>query len=161
MFLLLNIKILLSKVKKKWMKNPTRSDRHPLWRLISRKLWKIGTWNFWYNLHSSLQFMLLKFGFDIFDSLETMRFSATRQFHHNFKIEWKFWILIVASEIPSSYLSKYILLHIKKKNFIYKNQFLGKKLTFLRYLWRFFFQTTSKVHWFYKFWWLHWKDLKI
>ena len=32
---------------------------------------------FWYNLHLSLQFVLLKFGNNIFDNLETMRFLAT------------------------------------------------------------------------------------
>ena len=32
---------------------------------------------FLHNLHSSLQFALFKFGNDIFDSLETMLFSAT------------------------------------------------------------------------------------
>ena len=32
---------------------------------------------FWHNLHSSLVFVILKFEFDIFNSLETMRFSAT------------------------------------------------------------------------------------
>ena len=32
----------------------------------------------WYqNLHSNLKFVLSKFEIDIFDSLETMRFSAT------------------------------------------------------------------------------------
>ena len=32
---------------------------------------------FWHNLHSILQFLLLKFGIDILDSLKTKRFSAT------------------------------------------------------------------------------------
>ena len=32
---------------------------------------------FWHNLHSSLQFVLSKFKFDIFDTLENMRFYAT------------------------------------------------------------------------------------
>ena len=32
------------------------------------------------NLHSNLEFVLSKFGIDIFDSLETMRFSETQQF---------------------------------------------------------------------------------
>ena len=32
------------------------------------------------NLYESLQFVLLNFGIDIFDSLEIMRFSATYPF---------------------------------------------------------------------------------
>ena len=41
---------------------------------------KKGTLKFCYNLHSSLQFVFSKFGIDIFDSLETIRFSATLQY---------------------------------------------------------------------------------
>ena len=32
-----------------------------------------GKWNFLHNFHSSLQFVLLKFAIDNFNSLETMR----------------------------------------------------------------------------------------
>ena len=42
-----------------------------------RNVYNIGTFWFWYYLYSSLLFVLLKFGIDIFDSLETMCFSAT------------------------------------------------------------------------------------
>ena len=35
---------------------------------------------FLHNLHSSVEFVLSKFGIDIFDSFETMRFSTTYQF---------------------------------------------------------------------------------
>ena len=54
---------------------------------------------FWYNLHSRLLLVLSKFRFDIFDSLETMRFSERNNFIIFFIItfDWngnfEFWLL--------------------------------------------------------------------
>ena len=53
-------------------------DHDILLLLISRKVLKMGT-AFWHNLDSSLKIVLSKFGSDIFDGLEIMRFSAAQQ----------------------------------------------------------------------------------
>ena len=49
-----------------------RSGTDPLQLLISLKVLKIATWNF-----DQILIQVLQFGIDIFDSLETMRFSAS------------------------------------------------------------------------------------
>ena len=74
--------------------------------------------------------MLLKFGMDIFDSLELCAFWQRSNFghfqqffHHNFRLKWKFWILDVSSERSSSDLWKYIRFQIRKIYFFYMNKF--------------------------------------
>ena len=81
---------------------------------------------FWHNLYSSLQFVLLKIGIDIIDSLETCglrqpnNFGHLQQFfHHNFRLKEKFWIMMISTERSRSFrmypISNYkiISLHIK------------------------------------------------
>ena len=49
-------------------------------------------------------------------------------FHHNFRLKWKIWIMIVSSGIPSLDLSEYTLFSFYKKHFsIYNNQFFWWK----------------------------------
>ena len=89
---------------------------------------------FGHNNHSSrLQFVLLKFGIDIFDSLKLCVFrqryilgNFKQFFHHNFRMKWKFLNLMVPSERSSSDLF-FVILKIFS---IYENHVLGVKLTF-------------------------------
>ena len=99
----------------------------------------IKDWNvkFWHNRHSSLQFVLFIFAFDIFDSLETMRSSERCNFISFFSItfDWNgnfaFWLLYrkdlaqIYQNIPY-YISKTYF-------FIYKNQFFKWKMIFFRF----------------------------
>ena len=73
--------------------------------------------------------------------------------HHNFRLKWKFWILMVSSERSSSDLSEYTLFQIKnmwKSIFRWKN---GNVYVFYSC-----FQIISKYQRFYKFWWLYRKN---
>ena len=58
-------------------KTVNRHDHDALWRLISQKVYEMETWNFNTIFIQVFQFELLKFGINIFDSLETIGFSAT------------------------------------------------------------------------------------
>ena len=92
---------------------------------------------FRYNLHSSLQFVLFKFGIDIFIAWklcalpQRSNFGIFHQFfHHNFQLKLYF--------------------------FIYEIIFLGENF---RFFFRICFRNASQVQWFCKFWWLHRKNL--
>ena len=138
--------------------DPTRPGRNALWRLISQKVWKIGTWNFntifiqLSNLcYQNLELISLLV-WKLWAFPQGSNFVNFQQFfHHNFRLKWNFWILMVPSERSCWDLSEYISFYIRKYFFIYKNKFLGEKLNFLVFLCS-FFPITSKVYWFYKFW---------
>ena len=89
---------------------------------LARKAKKMETWN-----HNTILFVLLKFGIDIFHSLEISAFRQCNNFgifqqcfHHNFRLKWKFLILIIPSE-----RSSLDLLQIRSIFFNDKNNFLG------------------------------------
>ena len=96
------------------------ANRDALWRFISRKVLMIGMLNYDIIL---IQFVLLKFEIDIFNSLETALFNIVAIsvifscfFHHNFRLKgnFKLW-----------WFHLYDLLQI------YHNQwYLNKKLFF-------------------------------
>ena len=104
---------------KRWT-DPARPGRNDLWRFISQILYKIGTWNF------NILFVLSKFGISVFDSLKTMDFSARSNFgnfqqffHHNFRLKWKSWSLLVPLGRSSSDLSESTLFQIEWNIYIY------------------------------------------
>ena len=111
-------------------KTMNRPDHDALWRLISRKVWKIETWNFdtifipifnlcYQNLKSISLIVqkLCAFG----NVAISVILSSV---HHNFRLELKLGILKVSSERSSSDLSGYILFQMKKYIFlIYKKIF--------------------------------------
>ena len=88
------------------------------------------------KLYSSLQFMLSKFRIDIFDVFVITRFFGNvvisvifqQFFHYNFRLELKFWILMIPSERSSSNLSEFTLFQMENYFLINKNQFLGKRM---------------------------------
>ena len=116
--------------------NPTRLDRNAIWRLISREL---GDVKFWHNLHTSHQFVLLKFWIDIFDSLETVLFGneALSVIFRSFFIitfDWnfEFWwfdrneLVQIYQNLPYFNFFLNVFLSIKS--------ILGEKLNFLGFL---------------------------
>ena len=104
---LLNIKIILTKVKK-WIKNQTRRDRLAFCRLISWKVWQIWNWNFdtssiqVFNLcYENLDSISL-IAWKLCAFLQRSNFDNFQQFfHHNFQLKLKFLILMVSLEISS------------------------------------------------------------
>ena len=75
--------------------------------------------------------MYIRIGYDginkLFASRQRSNFGNFQQcFHHNFRLKWKFLLLMVSSERSSSDLLEYTLLQIGKYFFIYKNQFLSE-----------------------------------
>ena len=69
--------------------------------------------------------------------------SFQQFFHHNFRLKWKFWILMFSLEKSCSDLSEYTLFQIKNIFFIYKNQFLGENWIF-NFFWAVFFKLLPK-----------------
>ena len=127
---------------------PGRNNRNFFWRLISRKVKKMGMWNFDKNFIEVLNLCYQNFGLIsvIMWKLYTFQQRSTlghfQQFiHFNFRLKLKFWILMVSSERSISDSSEYAPFQIKKK-FFYKNQILGEKWKNWGY---FFFQINSKV----------------
>ena len=104
---------------------------------------------FWHNLHSSLQFVLSKFGFNIFDSLETMRFPNVviwSVFHYIFRLKWKNWILMVSMERSRLDISVYTLFQIGKIFFHLQKSIFRWKMKICRFCFcSFFFQITSII----------------
>ena len=118
---------------------------------------------YWSSLDSSLNIILLKFRIDIFHSVKTMSFSTSLKFHrflaiiyHNFRLNSIYQILMVSS-------GKFVQIYQSQQFFNFKMYLFIVKYPFLWefvFLFIFFFlQNNSKVNRFYKFWWLHRKDL--
>ena len=80
--------------------DPARPDRNALWRLITQKVWKIETWNFntIFTQHSNLCYQNLELisliVWKLWSFPQGSNFVNFQQFfHHNFRLEWKIWIL--------------------------------------------------------------------
>ena len=118
-------------------------DHDAVWRLIKylKPIIVIGISNSiidanmicWQILDTSLEIILSKYEFDIFYSLETLRFSVSlifRQFlvvfSHNFLLNGKFQILMVSSEKSRLDLSDSATFWYFNIFFIYKNSLLGE-----------------------------------
>ena len=123
----------LAELFKRWT-GSTRFDRTAIWRLIFQKVWKIETWNLnaifievfnscYLNLESISMIVWKLYVFH-----QRRNFGKFQQFfHHDFRLRWKFWILMVSSERSSSDLSEYILFELKMYFFIYKNIFVWER----------------------------------
>ena len=61
-------------------------------------------------------------------------------FQHNFRLRWKFWILIVPSERSSWDLSEYTLFYVKKIIFHLSNSIFRWKMEFFRFFYAVFFK---------------------
>ena len=87
---------------------------------------------------SSLQFVPLKFGIDVFDSFDSWKLCTFQQrsnlgnsqkiFHYNFRVKCKFWIMIFLVQIYENLCKKF---HVKY-------QFLREKLKNIGFFYAFF-----------------------
>ena len=97
----------------KTMNRPGQSQTRPVCnafsRLISEKVYKMGTWNFHtifiqvFNLCYQNLGLISLMVWKLCAFRQCRKFGNLQQFfHHNFRLKWKFWILIDSSEISSS-----------------------------------------------------------
>ena len=109
---------------KRWT-GPTQPDRDALWRLIFWKVYMIETWKFYTTFIQVFNLCYTNLGSI---SLIVWKLCTFRQrsslgnfqqfFHHNFRLKWKFWILMVSTERTSSDLSEYTIFQIKSIIFL-------------------------------------------
>ena len=121
---------------KRWL-DPNQPDRNALCGLYSRKVYKIGPWHFDTIFIQAFNLIVWK----LCAFRHRSSFGNFQQcFHSNFRLKWKFWILMVSSEISSLELSEiqvivFMIISIKKKYcFAYRNQFFGDKWKILGFI---------------------------
>ena len=67
-------------------------------------------------------------------------------FHHNFRLKWKFWIMMISPERSSSYLSEYTLFQIFKIYYYLQKLIFRWKLKIVSFFCIFFFLNYFQIY---------------